>query len=890
MESIESNNNLQLRPLSVLSPSGRQGKTPLQKNSSADSLLSMIKNLTVSNKSNNASTPSSPQFSDVGDVSSGFPTPLTTPETPVQMSFGSGSPSRNGKSGNQIMVEVHDHPADDSDSSQSATGSGNPAGSMTLEVPGFHYGKCLSPIKELPSPLPTPSASPLPNRPSPQGSQDELSSSSTSGSSPNSSSSSKRLSFRNRFRKKSVPTISSNKDGNEVKKEFGGVKIPFLRRSSYAGSDSNSSKELYQETSFVVPSCMQTKQPQSLPIPTITFTVHETTDDEAPQQECHSLPLINVQAATPSSSEAPSFPFASQLPTNILIPQLVVSCDDDYEEEPSHPLQQEIPIAVVSVPPPPQVVIQCPSPVRKTPKVDSTTGFYSYSQQGNGIGKASSHESTSNESKVPVIEQEHQPNPPRPKWRPPPIKIPNSNFKLPGSKNEPKDTASKPIVEIELEEINPKKTSPGCQVIQQKPIIMHKIETTIPQVITSPKSDISEASADSSSMSASRASLELSSPIKKTSERSTSPVQRRTSLVKQKEAVESVDIEIAETPPVILSEVVSTPTCSRTSSVDIESPKMLLAPVGFDSAPRSRSQSVELPEFRLAAAAGKVMPQLLISSESVRPKVSSKIAEHPRMEFDSEKRLAQMMRQRSLAESSGGESGPLNVSTPPPSNKTEESSWKGIKLGSPTLRKDPPSFPQIRITTVNRTGSAFPPKGSDPSAYYRCYDKPQSLDLPGMAPAITVTPMSEIESDGDSPIVKVCPVSTQGMHYLSPFTTINTCGSRTTSESNLSSSGYSSMASPGPSRSGSINICISESEDASSSTPTSSSGFFTTSNPGHVPQGVFMRRPSPLLKSPSVDSESSDPTHPHINMTSSALRREHALRKMQERAFALRYR
>ena len=37
-----------------------------------------------------------------------------------------------------------------------------------------------------------------------------------------------------------------------------------------------------------------------------------------------------------------------------------------------------------------------------------------------------------------------------------------------------------------------------------------------------------------------------------------------------------------------------------------------------------------------------------------------------------------------------------------------------------------------------------------------------------------------------------------GMSYLSPFSTvITTCSSRTTSESNLSSSGYSSMASPG---------------------------------------------------------------------------------------------
>ncbi len=54
--------------------------------------------------------------------------------------------------------------------------------------------------------------------------------------------------------------------------------------------------------------------------------------------------------------------------------------------------------------------------------------------------------------------------------------------------------------------------------------------------------------------------------------------------------------------------------------------------------------------------------------------------------------------------------------------------------------------------------------------------------------------------------------------------------SRTTSESNLSSSssGYSSMASPGPSRSGSSNplCCLSESEDNTSGTPTKTSALF----------------------------------------------------------------
>ena len=101
-------------------------------------------------------------------------------------------------------------------------------------------------------------------------------------------------------------------------------------------------------------------------------------------------------------------------------------------------------------------------------------------------------------------------------------------------------------------------------------------------------------------------------------------------------------------------------------------------------------------------------------------------------------------------------------------------------------------------------------------------------------PAITITPMSELESDEASETGNgSIPSSTGGnstqghggMTYLSPFTVITTCASRTASESNLSSSGYSSMASPGPSRSGSSNpLCISESEDTS--TPTRASGVF----------------------------------------------------------------
>ena len=90
MESIESNSattGLTLHPLSALNhnQSNNAASKKLQKISSADSLMSMIKNLAATRMS--TSTPSSPQLSDNGDgspgiSSGGFPTPLTTPDTP----------------------------------------------------------------------------------------------------------------------------------------------------------------------------------------------------------------------------------------------------------------------------------------------------------------------------------------------------------------------------------------------------------------------------------------------------------------------------------------------------------------------------------------------------------------------------------------------------------------------------------------------------------------------------------------------------------------------------------------------------------------------------------------------------------------------------------------
>lgn len=104
-------------------------------------------------------------------------------------------------------------------------------------------------------------------------------------------------------------------------------------------------------------------------------------------------------------------------------------------------------------------------------------------------------------------------------------------------------------------------------------------------------------------------------------------------------------------------------------------------------------------------------------------------------------------------------------------------------------------------------------------------EKPGSLDFPFVPPMITITAnLNEIESDAEclSPAMsKTAPMSrlmvphtSAQMSYLSPFS-MCTRGDRAPSEGNLSSSGYSSMASPGPSRCNSNNpLCPSELEDA----------------------------------------------------------------------------
>lgn len=172
----------------------------------------------------------------------------------------------------------------------------------------------------------------------------------------------------------------------------------------------------------------------------------------------------------------------------------------------------------------------------------------------------------------------------------------------------------------------------------------------------------------------------------------------------------------------------------------------------------------------------------------------------------------------------------LTIETPSPTRKT------------PTLLL-PGSPPPQRGYPHHMDQFPFPGPIKNNRKMFKNLDKPTSLDLPNAPPLITITcNLSEAESDAEpaSPAVKLPghhggPPG--GMTYLSPFSMAHR-GDQHASESNLSSSGYSSMASPGPSRCGSNNpLCPSEMEDQ-----------------GPSGSGACLRRQSvdPVIKNPAT--------------------------------------
>lgn len=160
--------------------------------------------------------------------------------------------------------------------------------------------------------------------------------------------------------------------------------------------------------------------------------------------------------------------------------------------------------------------------------------------------------------------------------------------------------------------------------------------------------------------------------------------------------------------------------------------------------------------------------------------------------------------------------------SPSPSFTHSQDSEKEMSSPSPV-----PLGLNVPILTIERPSPGSPPPKRTPPILE--FQPP---------PLITVTYNASEESD--EPISPRPPQSNSNMCYLSPFS-MSARGERAPSESNLSSSGYSSMASPGPSRCGSSNpLCPSEMDD-----------------PGSGGGGIFQRR-RPLMKTNSGPATSTE--------------------------------
>lgn len=138
--------------------------------------------------------------------------------------------------------------------------------------------------------------------------------------------------------------------------------------------------------------------------------------------------------------------------------------------------------------------------------------------------------------------------------------------------------------------------------------------------------------------------------------------------------------------------------------------------------------------------------------------------------------------------------------------------WEHVSIGSPPVRKHPVDMTISPIQQPdNQTAKEVPRRVLKESVS-------SSLDLTNPPPMITVTAnFSEVESDSDAGTLgRGGMLNNQSkMCYLSPFACYGAVRPEmAASESNLSSSGYSSMASPGPaspsSSSKNLHSCILE--------------------------------------------------------------------------------
>lgn len=176
----------------------------------------------------------------------------------------------------------------------------------------------------------------------------------------------------------------------------------------------------------------------------------------------------------------------------------------------------------------------------------------------------------------------------------------------------------------------------------------------------------------------------------------------------------------------------------------------------------------------------------------------------------------------------------ISTDTPTPSTHVTDSPSPSFthsqdserELSSPSI---PPAGLSVPVLMIERPSPGSPPPRRTPP--HLEFQPP---------PLITVTYNASEESD--EPLSPRPPPPSANMCYLSPFS-MSARGERAPSESNLSSSGYSSMASPGPSRCGSSNpLCPSEMED-----PGSGGG-----------PSCFMSRRRPLMKTNSSPAASND--------------------------------
>ena len=745
LESIESYNNFQLKPLSLPT----QHRNKINKISSADSLLSMIRNLASSKL--NTSTPSSPQLSENGDIlSSGYPTPLSTPDTPSgsflsiqHLSTSKNSSKEKSKSGSQIMVSVLSplngkkagESSDKSQSDSQTVTEGPPT--ITLEVPSFNYGKCLSPIRELPSPLPTPCPSPLPTPSIPRTStvedQDqsglsECSSSLSFGSSVSRSSSLKKLINKS---KTVPPSPGSSQDRIEGKLRDGRGKKHSISNDSYCSLDSgegtydpgeycDGGTSDFSEISIPIPSFRSssssdidgslTKSPLQNPpsaIPIILMSLYDSSENL-----CKPTDTV-VSPENAGTTRGKRLVKQRKIPANIVIPQVSISFEDDTKSQLS---------------------------------------------------------SNSSSNNSPVISPSG-----KLKKRPPPLIIPDSNFF-----NFQDDVQSAPVVTVEkfreesenLKQPKASSLDTNISLFKQKPVQEEEEETGPERVEISQQDDGQTV----------RAHFLGGARVLK-------PLERR------------AHVEAPDSPDPALP-------CPPSQSGDVERPS---SPAHHPAPPLC------------------VRPELVVLQMEERTVGKSSYIE-----------MADILTNRDCREAQKQERSKLK------DLKKNGKSWQSVQLGSPPLKKFESEF-----------GYKVGLEKSTDKKKMMTFEQPQSLDGEGRAPMIKITPMSDLESDSDScgALSHLHPV----MDYLNPFclqvpgspgspqqVTVSTC----TSDSNLSSSGYSSISSPGGSRRGSYNrLCISESEDMS--TPTTSSKNFFGAPP-------FVRRPSPLLKSPSCDSESSD--------------------------------